>query len=211
MKIYIFGNHGNMGRRYAAILRYLGHEAVGGDVGDEVLDDREFKDYDGFIIATPTDTHLDYVEFLLKCGKPVLCEKPFINDWRRLGVLENVITAAEEQKMQLSMVSQYDFIRFDEKPPEGITTYYDFYRSGPDGIAWDCINVMWIATGKVTLKNESPVWKCMINGFNLDIKMMDYAYIEMIESWLKSSYKPQYDRILHSHQKVVDYLDGRFN
>lgn len=203
MKIYIFGNKGNMGRRYAAVLKLLEHEAVGGDVGDKVLDDREFGNYDGFIIATPTDTHLDYIEFLLKCGKPVLCEKPFATNAG--AQLRNVLQEAEAAKMQLSMVSQYDFLGFQGS--YGATSY-DYYKSGPDGLAWDCINIIRKAKASIRLKNESPIWKCTINGTALCPNMMDQAYIEMIDSWLTKKYEPQYDMILAAHEKVVDYLKG---
>jgi Oxidoreductase family, NAD-binding Rossmann fold len=201
--MYIFGNKGNMGRRYAAVLKLLEHEAVGGDVGDEVPDDRDFGNYDGFIIATPTDTHLDYIEFLLKCGKPVLCEKPFTTNAG--AQLRNVLQEAKAEKMQLSMVSQYDFLGFQGSYGP---TSYDYYKSGPDGLAWDCINIIRKAKASIRLKNESPIWKCTINGTALCPNMMDQSYIEMIDSWLHKPYEPQYDMILAAHEKVADYLKG---
>ena len=34
------------------------------------------KDVDAILIATPTDTHADYIELAAKAGKAILCEKP---------------------------------------------------------------------------------------------------------------------------------------
>lgn len=39
---------------------------------------------DVVIIATPTDTHLDYVRLAAEAGKPILCEKPLELDQQRL-------------------------------------------------------------------------------------------------------------------------------
>lgn len=205
-KIFIFGNKGNMGRRYASILKYLGYAAYGIDK-NETYSSKNIKDYDGYIIATDTASHLSILDFFIDCNKPVLCEKPIVTG--DMIKLQHFIKQAEASKMQLSMVSQYDFL---EDPTSGDgDTSYDFYRSGNDGIAWDCINLIWHARGKIILKNESPIWECQINGMNIDPRDIDYSYLEMIRWWLIHDYEPQYERIIKSHQKVMDYIDGKFN
>ena len=210
MKVFIFGNQGNMGKRYTAVLKYLGHEVDGCDLGQSHLDG--YKDADAIIVATPTHTHLSILNFLLHCRRPVLCEKPIIAD-KELAYLEYFLRSADQYQMQISMVSQYDYMipKVMDHTYDNLNTSYDYFRTGNDGLAWDCINVIWHARGKIRLKNESPLWRCQINSYPLDQGMVDHSYVEMIEDWLKKPYEPQYDRILKSHQKVLDYLNGKFD
>src|SRR3990167_6033651 len=205
-KVFIFGNKGNMGRRYAAILRDLKHNAVGCDVGDSAAAwSFDYGTSDAVIIATNTENHVPIARFLVPEKKPVLCEKPIT---KVISELETLLGHAEKAKMQLSMVSQYDNLL--EKGSTG-RTYYNYFKSGNDGLAWDCINIIWHAQGIIELKNESPLWKCAINGKWLSQAWLDQAYITMIANWLNEPYEPQYERILNSHKKVLDYLDGKFN
>lgn len=208
MRVFIIGNKGNMGRRYAAILRHLGHEAVGCDAGE--IPNLELCD--AVIVATPTDTHLTLLDFLKECKRPVLCEKPFINEPEAMPYLEHFLKDAERCAMRVSMVSQYDYmlspsLRSSLPNLTGLTSY-DYFRTGNDGLAWDCINIIWWASGQIQLNNQSPLWKCRINGLRLDQANVDYSYVEMIQEWLRNPYIPQYERILKSHQKVVNFLNG---
>lgn len=209
MKIFIFGNQGNMGKRYTAILKYLGHEPYGMDAGDHYQSHQKklFRIIDGYIIATPSHTHLSFLEYLVDCQKPVLCEKPIVND-SKLEKLNIFLGSAKRSGMQLSMVSQYDYCipKFETLGD----TSYNFYKSGNDGLAWDCINIIWHAKGRISLSDQSPIWSCKINGRDLDLSRMDFAYIDMIKDWIHKPYEPQYERILNSHKKVLEYLDGKF-
>lgn len=45
------------------------------------------SDISGFVVATPTATHLDVVEPLLKLGRPIFVEKPLSNDLDRVRTL----------------------------------------------------------------------------------------------------------------------------
>ncbi len=218
MKVFIFGNKGNMGRRYTAILKFLGHEVAGIDGCDGVkaITSELIGSHDAFIVATPTATHLRFLRELRECGKKVLCEKPIvIKD--EIDELAAFLEHAAASDMQLTMVSQYDqllrYATYDPRLPtygkqiqEQGETSYDYFKTGSDGMAWDCINIIYHAHGKVSLRNHSPMWKCVINGHRLDNALVDESYIEMIEEWLESPYTPQYDRILTAHLKVMDYL-----
>ena len=44
----------------------------------------ESKDVDAVLIATATDTHIDYLEKAVASGKAVLCEKPIDLDLKRV-------------------------------------------------------------------------------------------------------------------------------
>jgi hypothetical protein len=207
MKVFIFGNQGNMGKRYTAILKYLGHEVEGMDIDQPFS--AKYRDCDAIIIATPSHTHLTLLTYLVDFKRPVLCEKPFVTGSQFMPYLAHWLKDAEKSEMRVSMVSQYDYFVEGSYENEG-ETIYDYFRTGNDGLAWDCINIIWHAQGKIKLLNQSPIWTCQINGAQLDIKQMDFAYVLMIKDWLEKPYEPQYDRILKSHQKVVDYLNGKF-
>jgi len=57
---------------------------------DKVLAD---PDVDAIVIATPTDTHLEYVEACAKAGKPIYCEKPLDQSLERVDRCLNALAA----------------------------------------------------------------------------------------------------------------------
>lgn len=205
MKIYIAGANGGMGRRYKAILRHLGHEVWGFDLPDfsehhELAEQVRFEaeSSDAAIIATPTETHLDMIDFFRLRDRPMLCEKPISKD---LALLEKKLAMFSRKGAKLQMVSQYDYLLedIDEGP-----TYYNYFKTGNDGLFWDCINVVKHAKGKITLKNDSPIWQCWINGQKLNLGHMDQAYIEMVKDWLANLNRTDFDGIWAAHKKVHD-------
>lgn len=212
MKVYIIGANGNMGSRYSAILKYLGHEVWGIDMPyiyleGGLLTRMDCKESDAVIVATPTRTHLDILEMLEGVEKPILCEKPFIDDEKHLPRLRHFLS---NTKLKISMVSQYDWLSKDYQE-DGYPTCYDYFKTGKDGLPWDCINIIWNARDKIILEDKNPIWFCKINGHALNLRDMDVAYCMMIEQWLKDPYVDKRDEILKRHQKVVDYLNGKFN
>ncbi len=198
MKIYIFGYNGNMASRYRAILAYLGHETAGEDT-DGRHGDFALRASDAVIVATPTDTHMELIRKLLDVGKPVLCEKPIVRRADALGDLRSLMADVVRSAMQLQMVSQYDHMIV---PGGSGETRYDYWRSGPDGLAWDCLQIVWHAVDVPTLVAKSPVWDCSINGQRLCSMDMDKAYVDEIKGWLAAP-RNDVSRILDSHEKVA--------
>lgn len=197
MRVYIIGCMGNMASRYISILESLGHTWTGTDAGSDFV--APAINADAVIVATPTATHVDILKALKDCGKPILCEKPLSKDLDALG---SVLADLQVAKTRLQMVSQYDYLIDDDFEGE---TVYDYFKSGADGLYWDCINVVKHARGKVRLANKSPVWTCQINGQKLNLGLMDRAYVEMIAGWLKRPSMPtDFDGIWTAHKKVHD-------
>lgn len=187
-----------MGRRYGAILRSLGHHVLGEDVGQR---HGAAAESDAIIIATPTDTHAMVLRSCMKLGKPILCEKPICKDMAELRLLMQECGAAGTR---LQMVSQYDHLVTDGSEGESA---WDYFKSGNDGLAWDCIQIIGLAKQRPRLANSSPVWTCVINGVPLDIAAMDYAYIAMISNWL-SAPRDDRERIITSHEAVIAWEAG---
>jgi hypothetical protein len=196
MRVLVIGAMGNMGRRYRTILTYLGHEWVGVDVGvsmDQVID--HAFEVDGIIIATPTETHGAYICALAHVGKPILCEKPITKDLMEMATIARVV---KHHGTNLTMVMQYKELL--TMPSIG-WTYYNYWNTGKDGLIWDCIQIIGLARSDISIQNDSPVWRCRINGRSLNLADMDRAYIKMVAGWLK---KPgqDIDEIQAIHHKV---------
>jgi hypothetical protein len=196
LRVHIIGILGNMGRRYEAILRTYGYKVTGEDIG--LVDAGGSGNAQGYIVATPTDTHIDVLKRIAHRGKPILCEKPLSKD---LDALEKILHFCDAEKTKLSMVSQYDYL-IDEVG-EGLTSY-DYFKHGSDGLYWDCINIVKHARGKVELRETSPVWQCQINGQRIQPGLMDMAYIEMILDWVKNPSPTDLGAIWDAHKKVAD-------
>ena len=188
-----------MGRRYQAILRSLGvpvqrHDVPGQASGVYARDLARYHDVTGIIIASPTNTHADYVRGLALLGLPILCEKPLSTD---------LATVAELLRVPgpLAMMAQYQCL--DHGDTEGDTAY-DFYHSGSDGLAWDCIQLLGLARGPVSLKAESPIWRCTLNGRRLSLDDVGTAYVDFVAHWLQD---PDSNRAetLRWHQRAAEW------
>lgn len=194
--IYIIGNQGNMGKRYTAILNYLGENVKGHDLDAYIGE--ELAAASGFIVATPTKNHLNDVVDLFKYEKPILCEKPLTKNIEELNQLEDKY---REELSLLSVVNQYQYLK---KGTNG-KTVYNYYKSGNDGLAWDCLNIIGLAKGDFEIDNKMPYWRCVLNGAQLNLGMMDHAYVDMIKNWLKDP-KSNYAYARKAHEKVALYL-----
>ncbi len=189
-KICLIGANGNMGKRYQAVMRYLEIPFDGFDLENMGYFNPDLA-YHSFIVATPTDTHIEILENLKAYDLPILCEKPIT---KNLGDLKRLLNSG----IKLRMINQYEYIlRWSAYGP----TYYDYFKSGADGLAWDCINIIGLSESLPSLHNISPIWKCAINGQELSISQMDAAYIRMIDDWYKNP-QPDHDYILEAHEKV---------
>lgn len=197
MSILIIGANGNMGLRYQAILKHLGKPFVGVDKECSPRQARKIaKHSDAVIIASPTHSHISYLYALHDLKKPVLCEKPFTKDVRELS---DFVNKASPEDPNISMVYQYKELASKRRGPSS----YNYFKHGGDGLIWDCIQVIGLARDAVTLQEDSPVWKCQINGLNLRIADMDHAYVSFIEKWL-SGEKQRLGDILDIHQKTYE-------
>lgn len=192
-KVFISGCTGNMGRRYTAICHDLGLTVMGGDketpLSEQASVARE-KDCDGVIIATPTVNHVDALNLFGNIAQlPILCEKPLAP-----GKLL-------EMRFNVRMVNQYEYM-IDKKSVG--KTYWNYYKSGDDGLLWDCINIIGLAKSECVIKGSSPFWRCMINGKELNIKDMDMAYFDMVKDWVKNpTDNLEYCKMAHDKVEVM--------
>lgn len=211
MRILVVGGLGSSGARYCAILKYLGMEyeiydvehfpitkiSLLGGVNEIVVDWSKFPtEYDKAIIATPTATHFAYCKKLIELGKPFVVEKPLSKDVKECEELVDIDEGLGR------VVCNYKFTMLGEMKNPLIE--YDYYKSGKDGLLWDCCQLL--AMDKLArLKKESPIWKCSGDGIFLSYKELELSYVKMIRAWLRDS-----DRIwtlkdgLKMTQRVVE-------
>lgn len=193
--ILLVGSEGAQGKRYQAILRYLGQEYFGIDV-KRPTPDYDTKTVTGVILATPTGHHIFDAFTYAKLGVPLLVEKPFSTDVAALKSL-----APEMAGVSVSMVMQYRHL-LDQKSSG--SSHYDYFRHGSDGLVWDCLQTIAFAKSDVRLAEASPVWDCAINGHKLNIADMDAAYVREIKDWLSGRHQ-SFSEIIDIHEKVKAY------
>lgn len=212
--ILIIGAKGSMGKRYQAILKYLGKQFVCVDSNAEFDNAINENNFSAYIITTPTDTHYSYIHFLATHweqweSKPILCEKPLTTS---LTKLHSMYSLCDDSKIPLTMMNQYAMLP-DLSNEDGLTSY-DFYNTGKDGLIWDCIQVIGLANGDIKLRNNSPVWKCNINGWPVSIADMDRAYVKFVDQWLKRPDFQDRKSVIDAHvktRKVLENHESRIN
>lgn len=185
-----------MGKRYQAVLSYL-DEPFG--CLDPKLGAMSFigQNYDRFIIATPTETHLEWVKKLDSFGKPILCEKPLsknMDEVREIAACRSPLT----------MMMQYAWLV--NKHSRG-RSYYDYYNHGPDGLVWDCFQIIALAEGPIEIREDSPVWDCIINGTKIRREEMDGAYVNFVRAWIAGAETPR-SKLVEWHKKVKQFEDS---
>ncbi len=190
----LLGYKGSIGSRYAAILRTLGVEYAGVDEGDPAP-----ASFDSVIIATPTPLHAEHLAQCARYGVPIMVEKPLATS---LPFALEICDLLDTERVKVRMVNQYRHL--PDEGEEGETTY-DYYRSGKDGLKWDAISLVALARGKVTLKQESPVWRCRLNGVLVTYPMIENAYVDMIQDFLRNPpTKPETGYMRAAHRKVAE-------
>lgn len=202
MPVLVIGNQGNMGRRYSAILKYLGLKARGLDK-DWDLDklESEMSKVSGVIIATPTEWHVPWIRMLAPYNLPIMCEKPVTKD---LHELKLALEYTENCGTPINMVYQYSELA--SRNSKG-STFYNYWNHGRDGLVWDCIQIIGLANGKVSLEEKSPLWQCQINGQPLNVGNMDRAYVEHVDRWLRKPGQSR-DEIFNIHKKTAEFSNG---
>lgn len=193
----ILGAHGGMGRRYQAILYHLNVTYWTQDIDHEPSSPvYEAPPWDSVIIATPTATHTALIHHYAEYGVPILCEKPITKNMTELMAL--VDTFDKNYTAQLQMVNQYEHLA----PCQDGITFYDYFKSGSDGLYWDTISIGALARGAFSAWNRSPIWQCTINGRPLNLSDMDGAYIAMMRQWLHAP-RHDLDYIVTAHEKAA--------
>lgn len=170
-----------MGKRYQAILSHLGKSFCTADIETPNSEIMSYaKASDGIVLATPTGTHVDYIQSLAHLKRPILCEKPIAMNLTDLKTVREIV---EKTNLNFSMTLQYKMLDFETSRGP---SKYNYFRHGNDGLVWDCIQIIGLARGEVSLSESSPIWECILNNRVLNLSMMDRAYVDFVQEWLIS-------------------------
>lgn len=197
----IIGSEGSMGKRYQAILRHLGEQFMCIDLNS--THSVEIENCDKFILCTPTNTHYKILKTLVPHEKPILCEKPVTKD---LSELSNILAECKYHKTPFNMTFQYSELA---KYSDAGDSSYNYFRTGNDSLIWDCLQIIGLASGPLEIKNDSPVWKCRINGKDLSLADMDGAYVSFVKKWINGEINQNHDDLYKIHEKVEKMANGR--
>lgn len=201
--LVLLGSEGSMGKRYQAILKSLNIEHTCFDKDPDMNALNKACRHSRYaIIATPTETHTQLIEYLVENRIPeILCEKPICKD---IDELKKNYAKVMEYGSRLTMMFQYSLMANERTIGD---TYYDYFRHGKDTLAWDCIQIIGLARGAVWLSNKSPTWRCLINGKPLGLNMMDKAYVKFVENWLNGKVNQDPRQIIAMHEKALCFTE----
>jgi hypothetical protein len=99
------------------------------------------------------------------------------------------------------MVFQYSEL---VKPESRGPSWYNYFKTGGDGLIWDCIQIIALSRTPPKIEARSPIWDCTINGQQLSLGDMDMAYVKNVKRWLDGDYMSA-ERIYDAHVKTSQY------
>ena len=195
-KIFVLGQYGRMGRRYTAILKWLGHAVDGWDVTEVGKSHTpnigrlcpSLRNYTHVIIATPTDIHADLMTQCCQSGVPyVLCEKPMCMDYRRAKQLAEVVSHSQTD---VRVVCNWAYVR------EGVVLTarshrirYSNWYTGPHSDDWNLIQIHYLDKTGRAMVSLGPRFECRIDGSDVTLADIDNSYIRMLSTWLSSPHQ----------------------
>lgn len=202
IKVLVIGSEGSMGKRYQAILNSMRFKY---DCVDPLRKDDNISmfmnEYTHFIVASPTDTHYEWLTKLIPLDKPILCEKPIVKDtkeWMELHYLKDT------SNLDIDVMLQYMCIA--TKGSRSSHSEYNYFRTGPDSLVWNCTQTIGLSYSntEITIKDTSPIWTCKVNGEVLNISSMDWAYMKYLSDWLRGE-RTSWKFIQNVHNRVFEF------
>lgn len=170
--IALFGGKGSIGRRYAAILKYLEEPFQVIDIDDQRPN---WGSIDKAIIATPTPTHVEVLNEIPR-HIDVLCEKPVSKDPDLIPDRENCFVVSNyRQVVKLKGLL----------PPYKV--WYSYYNTGSDGLLWDCCQLIYLDEEAI-IDTDSPRWNLSINGHFIKYRDLEESYVRMISDFVGGRY-----------------------
>ena len=193
-----------MGTRYAKILEEEGIEFYVLDQHNLGAAKRLFEHTTKAIIATPTELHTQYVTKCIEREIPVLCEKPIT---KNVDELERILNHRNAEVF-LHMVCNYKYAYQKAKDRYGDQLFYQdkktrymFENSGKDGLAWDCIQLIYLAEGRVQFGRSGKTWTCYINGVPIRYQDVIEGYRQMLLDFMADRLEtPNKKRLLGAHK-----------
>jgi hypothetical protein len=203
MKVLVIGSRGNMGRRFSAIIRHLGHDLLEYDPpAAPYMPD--FKECDACIIATPVVGHMPYLKTIMPV-KPVLCEKPLSFD---LAQVKAAASYAGKQGCAAYMVNNWAFVGHHREPMSEGSIVVNTWNTGTDG-DWDLIQPLYLVEDISNFEcvRKYPWLSVAINGVGYGRDDFDISYVEMVQAFLDGEYDKLWPvaNMVTAHERVIEY------
>ncbi len=177
MKILVEGGLGSIGRRYCAVLKYLGHQPLISDPRCSKDDPRDLN-FEKVIIAVPTSKHFGLCKFFIEKGHTFLCEKPLSRDLKECEELVKYGHGFVVNNLAF-VARKYHRLTKDEK----LRIHWNYYNHGKDTLEWDLSQIIYLDP-LATLHTTSPVWRMSVNDVECRYRDVEESYIEMIEAFV---------------------------
>jgi len=165
-----------MGKRYRTVLARLGQKCLLADVEYERSLDTTYVDR--VIITTPTQTHYRLVKFFATKGIPILCEKPVCTS------VDEILQLQKDVHVDFRVVCNWSYVLDERLLPEKNEIVYRNMTSGNDGLAWDCIQLIYLSDDYKCDLGVGVPWDITINGVAITPKMIEDSYTKMMADWL---------------------------
>lgn len=188
-KCLVIGALGSIGRRYVKILENLGCEVFSADINDGyAISMASFNAHSimRVIVASPTDTHLKYMEILEDTNAHVLIEKPV------LMTKEQYVCLSDRVKSKTRMVSNWLWLPSVFPIPGMNVIYYNYFDQGKEKYEFNMAQPIYLGKKQSVFKNDSTVFRCSINSYQVFTEDVQRSYISMIEEWIK---EPEENRL----------------
>lgn len=190
MKVLVAGGLGAIGRRYAAILENIGVDVRINDTSaynKKTNVGRDIRWSDKVLIATPTNTHMDWIKLCHAESKPFLVEKPVCRT-KQLSHLRGLINNG----VWGNVVCNYKFALQATAREDYTPISYDYYNIGNENkikgaIYYSCCQLIYI-NPDIKLNTKSPIWNLEIEWRGkrkwMDYRTLEMSYFEMLHDWL---------------------------
>jgi hypothetical protein len=188
IKVLLVGGLGNIGRRYHAILKNMGAKVCVYDIYDTYSNKPHeydkfplvhFYDITHIIIASPTNTHIEYLKEYLGHNIPVLCEKPMGGD------MESLLKLSKHPNIdKVKMVCNWLFLDPVEMKNPGLNTIkYDYFNTGKESIEFNMAQAVYL-DNNCSVKTDSATFKLSINDIKISLYEMEMSYIWMLYKFI---------------------------
>jgi len=175
--IALIGGNGSIGRRYQAVLNYIKEPYLVIEKDDDpAILDR--PDITHAIIATPTETHMEWCERAAHKNIWFLCEKPLSKHREEIKPLL--------QKTGF-VVNNWAFVSTNMNNTQANHLSYNFYNTGRDGLVWDVCQLVYLshlANGILEVRTDSYEWAAHWNGVQVPYNFIEASYLQMVRAFI---------------------------
>lgn len=196
MDVVVMGSNGAIGKRYCAVLRYLGINPIEIDINSTITLKQASERTNIAINCTPTESHLSINLDLISYDFRILCEKPCC-----LSPIE--VDDLKKFTKKLTEVNNWAYT-FPSKTikPGNHTIVYDYFMPGKEKLKYNLWQPIILSKNIPIIGTKSPVFKCYIDDQVITQRDFDMSYIYMLQDFVYDTAGWDLDTCKNSIEKV---------